>query len=291
MTLKWVFGPATALAAGVTLLLSHAAVSAAEPPGQSAVKWLIGPETAHLQDVAQIKVPPGYKFADGETTRRLLRSGGEPTSGREMGLLMPADGVWSVFFQFSDDGYVNDNDKDKLNADKLLKAIIKGNDRANEERKRMGSPALKITGWEAKPHYDLDSHNLQWAIRAESEGRAIVNFNTRLLGRRGVMEVILVCEPGLLSEVLPTFKGLLADYAYKEGERYAEYRPGDKVAQYGLAALITGGAVAVAAKTGLLASLALLCKKMWKLLILVGVGVVALLKKLITGRSEPKALE
>jgi uncharacterized membrane-anchored protein len=42
----------------------------------------------------------------------------------------------------------------------------------------------------------------------------------------------------------------LGGFSYLPGQRYAEYKPGDKVAKYGLAALITGGAAAIAVKTG-----------------------------------------
>jgi uncharacterized membrane-anchored protein len=37
-----------------------------------------------------------------------------------------------------------------------------------------------------------------------------------------------------------------------QGERYAEFKPGDRAAEYGLAGLIVGGAAAAAAKSGAL---------------------------------------
>ena len=214
-----------------TCLLCVTGVSAAEKPQKESINWQNGPGVAQLKQTAEIKLPAGYKFADGEITQRLLKAAGEPTSGREMGMMMPEEGEWTVFFEFSDEGYVKDDDKDKLDPDKLLKAIKKGNDYANKERQRMGNPPLNIIGWEQKPAYDPETHNLQWAIRAESEGRPIINYNTRLLGRKGVMEVVLVCKPEALAEIVPTFKTLLADYSYKTGERYAEYRAGDKLAE------------------------------------------------------------
>lgn len=253
------------------------------------IKWQEGPSTAELQQTASVKVPEGYKFADGASTRRMMQALGEPSSGREMGLMVPTaeDANWSVFFEFSPDGYVKDDDKDKLDADKLLKAITQGNDRANQERKRMGNPPLNIVGWEQKPNYDPVTHNLEWAIRAESMGRPILNYNTRLLGRRGVMQVVLVCDPDELSATLPKFKDLLSGYSYQQGETYAEYRPGDKVAKYGLAALITGGAVAVAAKTGLLAAVVLFFKKAWKLLVIGLIAILGVIKKLFGRASSP----
>ena len=269
----------------VTLLYSAVPVAAAEAEKEK-IPWQEGPGTAKLESTAVLKLPTGYKFADGNITRRLLKAWGEPISGEELGLVRPDEGKWSVYFDFSPEGYVKDDDKDKLDADKLLKAIQKGNDRANQQRKKMGYAPLNIVGWEQKPNYDPATHNLEWAIRAESEGRPVLNYNTRLLGRRGVMEVVLVCQPDELSTILPTFKDLLTGFSYVQGENYAEYRPGDKVAKYGLAALVTGGAVAVAAKTGLLASLVLLLKKGWKAIVLGVAALLTAIKKLFSRGSS-----
>jgi uncharacterized membrane-anchored protein len=253
---------------------------------KSEIPWQKGPGTATLKETAVLQLPEGYRFADGDVTRRLLSAAGEPTSGDELGMVRPPEGDWSVFFDFSADGYVKDDDKDKLNADKLLAAIKKGNDYGNKQRKKMGYPPLNIIGWEQKPNYNPETHNLEWAIRAESEGQPILNYNTRILGRRGVTEVVLVCEPDELSAILPAFKDLLSGFSYAQGQSYAEYRPGDKVAKYGLAALVTGGAVAVAAKTGLLASLILFLKKGWKAVAVAVVALLAGIKKIFSGRGS-----
>jgi uncharacterized membrane-anchored protein len=79
----------------------------------------------------------------------------------------------------------------------------------------------------------------------------VVNFNTRLLGRGGVMSAVLITSPESLTSSITDFKDALTGFDYLPGRRYAEYKPGDKVAKYGLAALITGGAAAIAVKTGL----------------------------------------
>lgn len=266
--------------------LSFPALAAETEKAKDIVKWQDGPGVANLKNTAEVKFPEGFRFANGDDTRRLLRAAGEPTSGQELGMLQSKEREWSVFFDFSDDGYVKDDDKDKLDPDKILKSIKKGNDYGNEERKRQGVPPLNITGWKKEPFYDEATHNLEWAIGAESEGRPIVNYNVRLLGRRGVMEVILVCDPEKLPETLPAFKELLAGYSYKSGETYAEYKQGDKLAKYGLTALVAGGAVAVAAKTGLLAAIILFLKKGWKLVVLGVVAIGAFIKRLIFGRNQ-----
>jgi len=120
---------------------------------------------------------------------------------------------------------------------------------------------------------------LEWAIRATSEGRPILNYNTRLLGRKGVMEVVLIVEPDKLSDTLPSFRDLLAGYSFQTGQTYAEFHQGDKVAKYGLAALVVGGAAVGAAKLGLFSALLVFLKKGWKLLVVAFAAVATAVKK------------
>lgn len=241
-----------------------------------------GPGKADLKGVAEIDVPTGYVFIDGDGTRALMRSSGEPVSGQEVGMLMPTNHGWTVFFEYNPIGYVKDDEKDDLDADKLLDAIKRGTAEANKERRRNGNPPLEIIGWEQKPKYDPETHNLEWAVRASSEGRELLNYNTRLLGRKGVMEVVLIVAPDELQKTLPTYRNVMAGYNFQSGQSYAEYRPGDQIAKYGLGALVVGGAAVGAAKLGLFAWLAVFLKKAWKFVVIAVVAVAAVLKKAVS---------
>ncbi len=257
-------------------------------------RMLSGPATAHLGNIAQVELPSGYVFYDGKATREMLKAAGEPVSDDELGLIQSTNEDWSVIFEFSDVGYIKDADKEKLDADKLLADITRGNNEANKERKRNGSAPLEIVGWEVPPKYNPETHNLEWAIRGKSEGDLILNYNTRLLGRKGVMEVVLIVDPAKLEQALPQFRELMANYSFSTGNTYAEYRSGDKVAKYGLAALVLGGAAVGAAKLGLFTWLILFLKKGWKLVIVAFAAVASFFKKLwskITGRSGQAELE
>ncbi len=271
------------------LLLGLCAYGAEQADEKPRFNVLKGPADAQLGTVATQKLPEGYVFIDGNDTRTLLESSGEPTSGNELGMLRATNSEFSVFYEFSETGYIKDDEKDKLDPAKLLASIKKGNDEANKERVRAGSSPLEIVGWEVQPKYDETTHNLEWAIRATSEGRQILNYNTRVLGRSGVMEVVLVVAPDKLTETLPEFRKLLQDFSYKTGQTYAEYRAGDKVAKYGLSALVVGGAAVGAAKLGLFAWVAVLFKKAWKLIVIGVVAVATGIRKLFSGRSGRSA--
>jgi len=108
-------------------------------------------------------------------------------------------------------------------------------------------------GWQVPPHYDTGTKRLEWGMRLRTEdNRSIVNYTIRLLGRRGIVHATLVCDPEHLTRDVADFKTALSTYAFVPGETYAEFRAGDKVAEYGLAALVLGGAAAVATKSGFL---------------------------------------
>jgi uncharacterized membrane-anchored protein len=248
------------------------------------VDWKVGPTQADIGRVAAIKVPEKHRFTGAVGTRQLMERMGNPTSGQELGLLAPDEDDWFVVFEFSDSGHVKDNEKDKLDADAILKAIREGNEASNEERKRRGWATIDVVGWSVPPRYDEATHNLEWAVLGRSGDHDIVNYNTRLLGRVGVMEANLVVAPEQLQATLPQFKQLLAGYSFQSGHRYEEFKPGDKVAEYGLAALVAGGAAAVALKTGWLAKF---WKVAWKLIIFVVAGVGAMFKKVFGGRKSP----
>jgi uncharacterized membrane-anchored protein len=272
------------------LVVSVLSVLLAAPfAGAAQINWTKGPASVDLgSDVAKIALDQGYVFAGAEDTRRLLREMGNTVDMSELGMVAPtAEGEdWMVIFEYDKSGFVKDDDADEIDKDAILESYQKGTEAANENRKAKGIPALHVTGWFEEPHYDARTHNLIWALRAQEEGGAeVVNYNVRLLGREGYMSVTLVDEPAKLAASKPQVERLLSSFTYKQGKTYAEWVPGDKVAQYGLVALVAGGAGAAAAKAGLFASLAKVIAKGGKAIVLLVIGVLAGLKKLFT-RAE-----
>lgn len=250
-----------------------------QTPNLKDIKWQEGPSIGNLSNKAEVRIPAGYVFAGANDTRVIMEELKNPTSGNEMGFIAPAGEDWFVVFEFDDVGYIRDDEKDSLDADAMLESIKKGTEAGNKERQRRGWPIMTILGWEQKPRYNETTHNLEWAIRGESQGQLVINYNTRLLGRGGVMRVTLVTDPTTLSPTLPKFKNVLAGFDFKQGQKYAEFRQGDKVAKYGLAALIVGGAAAVATKTGMF-------KWIWKVLVVAFIAIAVFFKKLFSRKKS-----
>jgi uncharacterized membrane-anchored protein len=142
-------------------------------------------------------------------------------------------------------------DDDTIDPDDLLKTLKEGNLRGIEERKRLGLPILHLVGWFIPPHYDIQTKQLEWGTKLlDDSGKTTVNYSTRILGRSGVMRATLVSDPDNLENDTRAFRLALTGFEFVPGQRYSEFRSGDKVAEYGLAALIVGGAAAAATKTG-----------------------------------------
>jgi uncharacterized membrane-anchored protein len=121
-------------------------------------------------------------------------------------------------------------------------------------------------------------------LRTET-GHKTVNFSTKILGRKGHMDVVLVSSPEDLEQDIVAFKNSLRGFDYIAGERYSEWTQGDKVAAYGLGALVLGGAAALATKKGLWAVLGGFFAAAWKLIAGVAIAGVAGLKKLFSKKN------
>ncbi|MCB1277391.1 DUF2167 domain-containing protein [Prosthecobacter sp.] len=246
-----------------------------------------------LGDKAEIVIPKGYRFTAGDGTRKLMEMYANPATNRELGMLtVEGLGPW-IIFEFDESGYVKDDEKDQINADEMMESLREGQKQGNEYRRQHGLPELEIIGWVVPPRYNEKTHNLEWGTRLKSldNNGVSINYNTRLLGRKGVMEVTLVCEPEEMQQMIAEQEKILAGFGYIEGERYAEFREGDKVAKYGLTALIAGTGAFAAAKMGLFGKLGALIAKLGKGIILVVIGVLAAIKKffakLFGARQQP----
>lgn len=242
--------------------------------------------TGNLSGHATIEIPEGFVFLNGKETADVMTKefGNLPTTYE--GMIGPESLDWFVVFEFDDIGYVKDDEKDDLDADEILEAIQENQEAANEERKRRGLDTLTTTGWAVEPNYNQSTNNLEYGFTLKSsDGSTNVNFLTKLLGRRGVMVSTLLCGPDQLDTILPEYQKLLTTYQYISGETYAEYQEGDKVSEYGLKALVAGGAIFAAAKLGLFATIALWFKKAFKLVIAGVIAVGVFLKRMISGKK------
>jgi uncharacterized membrane-anchored protein len=262
----------------------------------AAIQWSQGPITGTLGGIAQLEVPATCQFTAAAGARSFLELTHNLPSGNELGALYCEDrsasgGRWFVIYTYDPSGYVRDDEKGSLDSDAILASIRHATEESNRELRARGWEEMTVEGWVRPPHYDETTHNLTWSFTGRSSrGGETTNHSVRLLGRGGVLHADLVLEPNQLATAVPDFDQIVAGTSFLPGSRYSEWRNGDKVASYGLTALVAGGAGAIAVKTGLFAKLGKLlvglAVALWKVLAAAVLGFVAMLKSLF--KRKPK---
>jgi len=180
-----------------------------------------------------------------------------------------------VVIRYVKEGYIKDDDAKNWNADELLKNLRDGAEETNKDRAARGFPELQVIGWVEPPGYDAGSHRLVWSLLAKDKEKPdsapkSINYNTYALGRDGYFSLNLLSgSERIASEKVIAYE-LLADLSYNAGKRYEDFSATtDRIAEYGLMALVGGVA---AKKLGLIAILIGVVLKFAKV-ILIGAAV------------------
>ena len=229
-----------------------------------------GPAEVTLRDQAKLALPEHFGFVPQTQAAALMRAMGNRTGDDFLGLIVPQGGSshWFVAVTYQASGYIKDDDARHWDADKLLQSLKDGTAAANEERVKAGIPELEVTRWIEPPAYEAETHRLVWSAEARSKDSSdrdpTVNYNTYLLGREGYVSLNLVTSASAVDEDKSAARALLAAVDFNSGKRYGDFNSStDKVAAYGLAALVAGVA---AKKLGLLALLAAMAVKFAKII-------------------------
>ena len=243
--------------------------------------------------LARLQVPPAFRFVGAEDAAKILLAWGNPPGEHPpLGMLFPAgatpmsEDAWAVVLQFEESGYVKDDDADHIDYSELLTTMQAGVREASAERVKEGYPSIELVGWAAPPRYDPATHKMYWAkeLKFGGETEHTLNYNIRILGRRGVLVLNAVAVMSQLKEIEQATPRLLAMVDFQEGHRYVDFDPAkDQYAAYGLAALVAGG---VAAKAGFFKGLLVALMAAKKFVIVGVVAAVAAIKKLFKGRER-----
>jgi len=239
--------------------------------------------------VATLNVPEGFYYLSPKDAEKVLVDvWGNPPGQKTLGMLFPADSTpfdlnaWAVTVEYEEDGYVSDADAHEINYSDLLEQMKSDTLLVSEERVKQGYGAIELVDWAAQPFYDAESHKLHWAKEIKFGDSSIntLNYNIRILGRKGVLVLNFIAQidqKALIEEKLST---VLALADFDQGAQYSDFDPDlDKVAAYGLGALVAGKIIA---KTGFIAA-ALIFLKKFGVIFVIAIG--ALLKRLFTRKK------
>lgn len=247
--------------------------------------------------LARVSVPAGFRYVNPAGTETLLTGiwGNPPGRQSTLGMLVPEyfspfqRGAWAVVISYDEDGYIKDDDADELNYGDLLKSMKDEVSKASVERVKDGYSTIELVGWAAPPRYDRTTHKFYWAkeVKFGDSAEHTLNYNIRILGRRGVLVLNAVASIEQLHEIEAAAPTILSMVEFNSGQRYADFTPStDKVATYGLAALVAGG---VAAKAGFFKGLIAILLAAKKLLFVGIAAVMAFLRRLFGGKPQQEA--
>jgi uncharacterized membrane-anchored protein len=251
-------------------------------------------------DVATLQLSDDFYYLSPGDAERLLSEGwGNPPGSKTLGMIIPQSvspmtrNGWGVVITYLDDGHVADDDANKIDYADLMKKMQAQDADQNEERKKGGYAAMHTVGWAEPPSYDAQTHKMYWALelKEDSAEGSTLNYAIRVLGRKGVLVLNAVAGMGQLGMIKQEMPTVLAFTNFSDGNKYTDFNAStDKVAAYGLAALVAGG---IAAKAGLFAKLGFILAGGWKLLlagwkfVLIGFAAAGTyLRKLFGGRSR-----
>jgi uncharacterized membrane-anchored protein len=245
--------------------------------------------TVTLQNgLASINIAPGFKFLDATDARYVLEDVWGNLKGQTaLGMILPADAKaatadYAFLVEYEGIGYVKDDDADDINYDDLLKEMKEETIKSNEERRKAGIATMDLVGWAAKPYYDKQRKLLYWAKEFKVEGYEdnTLNYDIRLLGRKGVLVLQAISGMDQLDSVNKNINNILGMVSFNKGNRYEEFDSNvDDVAAWTIGGLVAGK---VLAKAGIIA----LILKNIKLIILAIAGFGGAIWRFVTGKKK-----
>lgn len=239
--------------------------------------------------LALLHVPENFKYLEPQQANTVLVDlWGNPPE-ETLGLLFPENGTvvgddftYAIEITYSEEGYVDDSDAKDIDYDDLLEEMKDDTNEYNETRRSMGYPAIEMVGWAAKPFYDEAAKKLHWAkeLHFEGETENTLNYNIRVLGRKGYLNMNAISFMEQLPLVQRNIDQVIESVAFTEGNRYSDFNPDlDQVAAYGIGGLVAGK---VLAKAGFFA----LVLKFWKFIAIGAVGLFGAFRKRIFGSKN-----
>ena len=205
------------------------------------------------ESLAAIALTDKFVYLDSEDAKTFLTKIWEnppAVAARTLGMLLPTDANplsaegWGIIISYDKSGYVSDEDAEKIDYAELLRDMQEATRRVSAERAKEGYAAFELIGWARQPYYDKAEKKLYWAKRLKFGDAAeeTLNYEIRILGRRGVLNLNVVAELSALAEIDRAAPNILSMVSFQQGNLYSEFNPSlDEAAAYGLAGLIAGG--------------------------------------------------
>lgn len=227
-----------------------------------AIKYKTG--LVDLNSEVNLNIPAGYKFMERSDAENVVyQIWGNPSTPDNpvLGLIVKEDynilnsEEWALVVRYEDAGYVKDEDADKIDYKEMMEQIHESEKEENKDRVKAGYGTVHIIDWAIQPYYDKKNNVLHWAkaIKFGDSEDTTLNYDVRVLGRRGLLSMNAVGVMQQLEDIKSQVPVIMSMAKFKKGSTYSEFSPGvDKVAAYTIGGLIAGKLLA---KAGLIALL------------------------------------
>jgi uncharacterized membrane-anchored protein len=249
--------------------------------------------------ITNLNVPKGFKFLNNEQSNYILSTlWGNPPQKDILGIIFPENGgpfaehSYAFILTFDEMGYVKDEDADKINYDDLLKQIQKEEVEENVVRKKEGYGSIHMEGWASKPYYDKNNKVLHWAKNLQFENQEdgnTLNYEVRILGRKGVLSMNAVASMSDLDSVKKDIDKVLAIPSFTTGNTYKDFdSKTDNIAAWTIGGLVAGK---ILLKVGFWAVLAKFFIAAWKFILIGLVAVGGVIKKFFGKKTDAPIAE
>lgn len=238
--------------------------------------------------LATLTIPKGFKYLNAAEAKYIIEDVWGNLKGQTpLGMIVPEHSMASIadyafIVEFQEIGFVKDDDANKINYTDLLKDMKEDDVKANEERKKQGLSTMELMGWAASPHYDATKKVLYWAKDYKVEGNTdhTLNYDIRILGRKGVLTLQAVSSMSQLDSVNKNLNSVLGMVSFGDGHKYSDYNSStDNVAAWTIGGLVAGK---VLAKVGFFA----IILKYIKLIVLAITAGASAVWRFITGKKK-----
>lgn len=266
---------------------AEAEMAAAMAEAQAAA--IAGPSDITIKNQITFQLPADMIYVPQPQADHLLQAMGNGSDPEREGIVFPSEGDWFAVLRYIDSGYIRDEEAQEWDADEMLEGMKEGTEYTNKERAELGIPEMEIVGWAQQPTYDSQTHRLVWSLeskdkQAPADSPRGINYNTYVLGREGYVSLNLVTSKERLPEDKTWATTLLAGTSFNDGKRYEDFNAStDRVAEYGIAALVAGVA---AKKLGFFAVAAAFFLKFAKLIGAAVIAGIALCRNWLKKRNE-----
>ena len=172
--------------------------------------------------------------------------------------------------EFVDDGFIKGDDWSNVDTNDFLQEMIENSKENNKERIKNGYKTVSNISWHITPNFNKDLGYVFYSLLVEfDDGTETYNSTAMILGRKGYTDLTFLFRENIAHLMPSEIDKVVKNFIYSTGAQYTDYKSGDKVAAYGVGALVAGSlGIKGLAKTGALAVLAAFAKKLWFIILL-----------------------